>query len=54
MTISEHVERFVTMKQRLGYQFTTNARILSRFAADRDEAWIRSETVLEWAATAPS
>ena len=57
MTISDHVARFVAMKQRLGYQFTTNARILSsfaRFAADRDEAWIRSETVLEWAATAPS
>ena len=57
MTISDHVARFVAMKQRLGYQFTTNARILSsfaRFAADREEACIRSETVLEWAATAAS
>ena len=57
MTISDHVARFVAMKQRLGYQFTTNARILSsfaRFAADRDGAFIRSETVPEWAATAAS
>lgn len=57
MTISDHVERFVAMKQRLGDQFTTNARILSsfaRFAADREEECIRSETVPEWAATAAS
>ena len=57
MTLPDHVARFVAMKQRLGYQFTTNARILSsfaRFAADREEACIRSETVLEWAATAAS
>ena len=57
MTLPDHVARFVAMKQKLGYQFTTNARILSsfaRFAADREEACIRSETVLEWAATAAS
>ena len=57
MTIPEHVARFVAMKQRLGYQFTTNAGLLSsfaRFAEARDEAFVRAETALQWATTAPS
>jgi len=57
MTIAEHVARFVAMKQRLGYEFTTNARILAdfaRFAADRNEDLLRSETALKWAGTAAS
>ena len=55
--ISEHVARFVAMKQKLGYRFTTQASILrnfARFAADRNETLIRSETVLEWASAASS
>ena len=55
--IPEHVARFVAMKQRLGYRFTTNASTLwnfARFAAERNEAFIRSGTVLEWASAAPS
>ena len=35
MTIPDHVARFVAMKQRLGYQFTTNAGLLSSFAPIR-------------------
>ena len=57
MTITDHVARFVAMKQRLGYQFTTNARILmsfARFSADRSEVFIRSETVLHWALASAS
>ena len=57
MTIPDHVARFVAMKQRLGYQFTTNAGLLSsfaRFAEARDEAFLRADTALQWAATAPS
>ena len=57
MTITDHVARFVAMKQRLGYQFTTNARILmsfAQFSADRSEVFIRSETVLHWALASAS
>ena len=52
MTITEYVARHIAMKRKLGYQFTTNARILlsfARFADDRGEAFIRAETVLQWA-----
>ena len=55
--ISDHVARFVAMKQKLGYRFKTHASILgnfARFAAERNETRIRSETVLEWASTASS
>ena len=55
--ISDHVARFVAMKQKLGYRFKTHATILgnfARFAADRNETLIRSETVLEWASAASS
>ena len=39
MTITAHVTQFVTMKQNLGYRFTTNAKVLTsfaRFAAEED------------------
>ena len=52
MTITEYVARHIAMKRKLGYQFTTNARILlsfARFADDRGEAFIRAEIVLQWA-----
>lgn len=55
--ISDHVARFVAMKQKLGYRFKTQALTLenfARFAAERNETLIRSETVLEWASAAPS
>ena len=56
-TITEHVVRFVAMKRKLGHRFTANAEMLSnfgRFAADHNEAFIRSRTVLKWASTAAS
>lgn len=52
-TMTDHVERFVAMKRKLGYQFRQQAWMLSgfaRFAQDRNEAVIRSETVLAWIA----
>ncbi len=55
--ISEHVAHFVAMKQKLGYRFKTDAGMLAslaRFAADENEAFIRSETVLKWASEAAS
>ena len=50
--ISDHVARFVETKQALGYRFTQNERILTRFARfaeARGETFIHAATVLEWA-----
>ena len=50
--ISDHVARFVGMKQALGYRFTQNERILkgfARFAEARGETFIRAATAVEWA-----
>ncbi|MDE0029848.1 MAG: tyrosine-type recombinase/integrase [Deltaproteobacteria bacterium] len=55
--ITDQVERYVAMKRKLGYQFTRGAcplRSFARFAEDRDETFIRSETAIEWASTARS
>jgi len=52
--ISDHVARFVEMKQALGYRFTENERILkrfARFAEARNELFIRSVTAIEWASS---
>ena len=56
-TITDHVERFVAMKQKLGYRFPSSAWPLqgfARFAEDRSETFIRSATAVEWASTARS
>ena len=56
-TITEHIERFVAMKQRVGYRFTrsgTTLRSFARFAEGRDETFIRYETALEWASASAS
>ena len=52
VTITDHVERFVAMKQKLGYEYTRDAQLLrrfARFADDRNETFIRSETAVECA-----
>lgn len=52
ITISDQVERFVAMKQKLGYRFAWNGWVLHSFASfaeARDETLIRSETAIEWA-----
>ena len=51
-TISEHIGRFVAMKRKLGYRFESSAMLLQsfgRFAAARDERFLRSATAIEWA-----
>lgn len=56
-TITEHVERFVALKQKLGYRFARGAWPLwsfARFADARDEAFIRAETVVDWATASPA
>ena len=56
-SIAEEVARFVAIKQKLGYRFTTDARTLSnfaRFAAHCNEAFIRSGTAFEWVSEAAS
>ncbi len=56
-TLSDHVERFVAMKQKVGYRYTGNAyrlRSFARFAGQRKETVVRSGTVLEWASAAAS
>ena len=55
MTITDHVTRFVALKQKLGYRFITNAKVLrsfARFAAE--DGFIHSGTVLAWASAASS
>jgi len=55
ITISEHVERFVAMKQKLGYRFVRSGQVLHRFASfaeARDETLMRSKTAIEWAVSA--
>ena len=55
MTITNHVTRFVAMKQKLGYRFTTNAKVLTSFARfTAEEEFIHSGTVLAWASAASS
>ena len=57
VTLTEHANRFVAMKQQLGYRFTTNETTLRsfvRFAEDRDETLIQANTALEWAAAGGS
>ena len=56
-TLTEQVVRFVTLKQQLGYRFTTNEGALhrfARFAGDRHETFIQTGTVLEWACESTS
>ena len=52
ITITEHVGRFVAMKQKVGYRFTQGGQVLrsfAKFAEARNETFIRSGTALEWA-----
>ncbi len=56
-TIIDDVERFVAMKRNLGYRFTRDAgplRKFARFAQERNETFIRSDTAIEWASESPA
>ena len=55
-TITDHVEHFVAMKRNLGYRFTRDAgplRSFARYAQERNEAFIRSDTAVDWASGSP-
>ena len=57
MTIIQHVEHYVTLKQTLGYKFATqerNLRTFASFAEQKGDRYLRKETILEWAAQAQS
>ena len=52
-----HVERHVGLKQKLGYKFTTNERMLlshAEFADDRNDQFTRIDTIVDWASKAKS
>ena len=51
-TITDHVERYIAIKKKVGYRFGRSGETLrsfARFADARDENFVRSETTLEWA-----
>lgn len=54
-TITEHLRRYLAMREKLGYAWhkTHVLDSFARFAEDRGEAFIRSETVLAWIAASP-
>ncbi|MYB12278.1 MAG: tyrosine-type recombinase/integrase [Rhodospirillaceae bacterium] len=58
ITLTDHVERFVAMKRKLGHRCTRDfwwpLLSFARFAQDRDETFIRSATAVEWSLTAGS
>jgi len=52
-----HVERYVSLRQTLGFRLrdvSRNLRAFARFAADRGDTHIRAATALAWATEAPS
>lgn len=55
--LSEDAERYIAIRQSLGFNLRKGARHLrsfGRYAADRSETHIRNETAVSWAATARS
>ncbi|MBV8334092.1 MAG: tyrosine-type recombinase/integrase [Alphaproteobacteria bacterium] len=52
-----HVERYISLRQTLGYKLREvagNLRRFAKFAADRGDARIRLSTAVDWATKAPS
>jgi integrase/recombinase XerD len=51
------VERYVSLRQALGYKLRNtsgNLRAFAQFAADRGDTHVRVSTALDWATEAPS
>lgn len=51
-TMYDHAERYIAMKRKLGYLYSENAPILlsfARYAQCRNEAFVQTATVIEWA-----
>src|SRR5258708_38893901 len=52
-----HVERYISLRQTLGFKLRNTARRLqafARFATPRNDTHIRASTAVAWAAEAPS
>ena len=52
-----HVERYVSLRQALGFKLrniSSNLRAFARFAADRGDTHVRVSTAVDWATAAPS
>lgn len=57
MTMTENVAHYVALKRMLGYKFDAQAHVLQSFASfaeEKGERFVHDETVLAWAAAAPS
>lgn len=55
--LNEDITRYVELHRAMGFKFRLQAYLLrhfARFAEPRGECFVRNETVLEWAAQAPS
>jgi integrase len=55
--LSVHVERYVSLRQTLGFALhdaSAHLRAFARFAAARGDTHLRSSTAVDWAAAAPS
>ena len=57
MTMTDHVKDYVAHKKALGLSFKCQERVLMRYAAwadARGDRFVRVDSVLDWAGTAPS
>ena len=57
MNMIDHVQSYVALKRYLGYKYLDNERMLlswARYAMERGEATIRSETMIRWASESSS
>ena len=55
--LSEDITRYVELHRAMGFKFRLQACLLrhfARFAEPRGDCFVRNETVLDWAAQAPS
>lgn len=55
--LTEHVERYLTLRRALGFELrdaSRNLRAFARFGAARGDTHVRSTAAVEWAAEAPS
>ena len=53
--LSDHVERYLTLRRSLGYKLLNTGRNLqafARFASDKGDTHVRADTVVQWAAQA--
>jgi integrase/recombinase XerD len=55
--LTAHIDRYVALRQTLGFKLRDTARLLhafARFAAARGDTHIRTSTAVAWATEAPS